>query len=60
MDVSGWLGKQLGQASPDLLRAMVQESAGALMSAEANALRCVIRRPLAEAGSRHNCYGERP
>jgi hypothetical protein len=27
MDVSGWLRKQLEQASPDLLRAMVQEMA---------------------------------
>ena len=38
MDVTGWLRKQLEQASPDLLRAMVQEFAEALMSAEADAL----------------------
>jgi putative transposase len=38
MDVQGWLRKQLEQASPDLLRAMVQEFAEALMGAEADAL----------------------
>ena len=38
MDVSGWLRKQLEEASPDLLRAMVQEMAEALMGAEADAL----------------------
>jgi putative transposase len=38
MDVSGWLRKQLEQASPDLLRAMVQEFAEVLMGAEADAL----------------------
>src|SRR3954470_24426013 len=38
MDVSGWLRKQLEEASPDLLRAMVQEFAEALMGAEADAL----------------------
>jgi putative transposase len=38
MDVSSWLRKQLEQASPDLLRAMVQEMAEALMGAEADAL----------------------
>jgi putative transposase len=38
MDVSGWLRKQLEQASPDLLRAMVQEMAEALMGAEADGL----------------------
>ena len=38
MDVSGWLRKQLEQASPDLLRAMVRDFAGALMGAEADAL----------------------
>ncbi|MEJ7792402.1 MAG: hypothetical protein WKF65_10575 [Gaiellaceae bacterium] len=30
MDVSGWLRKQLEEASPDLLRAMVKEFAEAL------------------------------
>jgi len=38
MDVKGWLCKQLEQASPDLLRAMVQDFAEALMGAEADAL----------------------
>ena len=38
MDLSGWLRKQLEQANPDLLRAMVQDFAEALMSAEADAL----------------------
>ena len=36
MDVSGWLRKQLEQASPDLLRAMVKEFAEALMGADAD------------------------
>jgi putative transposase len=36
MDVSSWLRKQLEQASPDLLRAMVKEMAEALMGAEAD------------------------
>jgi transposase-like protein len=38
MDVSGWLRKQLEEASPDLLRAMVRDFAEALMGAEADAL----------------------
>src|SRR5262249_20547341 len=38
MDVSEWLRKQLEQASPDLLRAMVKELAEALMGAEADAI----------------------
>jgi putative transposase len=38
MDLNEWLRKQLQQASPDLLRAMVQEFAEALMSAEADAV----------------------
>jgi transposase-like protein len=38
MDVSVWLRKQLEQASPDLLRVMVQDFAEALMGAEAEAL----------------------
>jgi putative transposase len=38
MDVTSWLRKQLEQASPDLLRAMVQDFAEALMGAEADAL----------------------
>ncbi len=38
MDVSGWLRKQLEEASPDLLRVMVKEMAEALMSADADAV----------------------
>ena len=38
MDVAGWLRKQLEQASPDLLRAMVRDFAEALIGAEADAL----------------------
>src|SRR5216110_2516919 len=38
MGVQGWLRKQLEEASPDLLRAMVQDFAQALMGAEADAL----------------------
>ena len=38
MDVTQWLRKQVEQASPDLLRAMVQDCAEALMGAEADAL----------------------
>jgi putative transposase len=38
MDVSGWLRKQLEEASPDLLRAMVKDFAEALMGAEVDAL----------------------
>jgi putative transposase len=36
MDVSSWLRKQLEDAHPDLLRAMVKEMAEALMSADAD------------------------
>jgi transposase-like protein len=38
MDLNEWLRKRLQEASPDLLRAMVQDFAEALMSAEADAL----------------------
>jgi hypothetical protein len=38
MEVAGWLRKQLEEAHPDLLRAMVKEMAEALMGAEAEAL----------------------
>lgn len=38
MDVQSWLRKQLEAASPDLLRAMVQDFAEALMGAEADTL----------------------
>src|SRR6266511_2033168 len=60
MDVTGWLRKQLEQASPDLLRAMVKEMAEALMGAEADAL-CGAsygERSL-ERGNRRNGYRER-
>jgi transposase-like protein len=38
IDVTGWLEEQLSQASPDLLRSMVQTFAQALMGAEADAI----------------------
>src|SRR5437870_11313833 len=38
MELSSWLRKQLEQASPDLLRAMVKDFAEALMGAEADTL----------------------
>ena len=38
IDVTGWLQEQLTQASPDLLRSMVQTFAEALMGAEADAV----------------------
>jgi putative transposase len=38
MDVSVWLRKQLEEASPELLRAMVKDFAEALMSADADAV----------------------
>jgi hypothetical protein len=38
MDVAGWLRKQLEDASPDLLRAMVKDFAEALMGAEVDAI----------------------
>src|SRR5213595_1160270 len=38
MDVQGWLCKQLEEASPDLLRAMVKDFAEALMGAEVDVL----------------------
>jgi putative transposase len=38
IDVSGWLSEQLGQASPDLLRAMLTTFVQALMGAEADAV----------------------
>jgi hypothetical protein len=39
MDVSGWLRNQLEEASPDLLRSMVEDFGEALMGAEVDALR---------------------
>src|SRR4051794_2120631 len=60
MDVRAWLRKQLEEAHPDLLRAMVKEFAEALMGAEADAL-CGAsygeRSP--ERVSRRNGYRER-
>ena len=60
MDVSGWLRKQLEDAHPDLLRAMVKEMAEALMSAEADA---VCGAPFGERSpervNRRNGYRER-
>ena len=44
IDVTGWLEEQLAQASPDLLRSMVQTFAEALMGAEADAV-CGDPRP---------------
>jgi transposase-like protein len=38
VDVAGWLSDRLADASPDLLRDMIQSFAEALMSAEADAL----------------------
>lgn len=38
MDLNGWLRKRLEEASPDLLRTMVQDFAEALMGAEVDAL----------------------
>jgi putative transposase len=61
MDVTGWLRKQLETASPDLLRAMVQEFAEALMGAEADGL-CGAgygERSLERVNTR-NGYRERP
>ena len=60
MDVQGWVRKQLEDASPDLLRAMVKEMAEALMSAEADA---VCGAPFGERSpervNRRNGYRER-
>lgn len=50
MDVSGWLRKQLEEASPDLLRAIVKDFAQALIDAEADALCGRLRGALAGAG----------
>ena len=38
IDLPGWMAEQLSQASPDLLRQMVQSFAEALMSAEVDAV----------------------
>ena len=61
MDVSVWLRKQLEEASPDLLRTMVQDFAEALMGVEVDAL---CGAPYAERSpervNRRNGYRERP
>src|SRR5207244_8625048 len=60
MDVQGWVRKQLEEAHPDLLRAMVKDFAEALMSADADAV-CGAgygeRSP--EGVNRRNGYRER-
>jgi transposase-like protein len=60
MDASSWLRKQLEEAHPDLLRAMVKEFAEALMSADADA---VCGAPYGERSpervNRRNGYRER-
>ena len=38
IDLPGWMTEQLSQASPDLLRSMIQMFAEALMSADADAV----------------------
>jgi putative transposase len=38
IDLPGWMAEQLYQASPDLLRNMIQTFAEALMSADADAV----------------------
>jgi transposase-like protein len=60
MDVQGWLRKQLEDADPDLLRAMVKDFAEALMGAEVDALCGAAygeRSP--ERANRRNGYRER-
>jgi putative transposase len=60
MDVSGWLRKQLEEASPDLLRAMVKDFAEALMSADADAVcGAGYRERSLERVNRRNGYRER-
>jgi putative transposase len=60
MDPQGWLRQQLEEASPDLLRAMVQDFAEALMSAEADVLcGAGYRERSPERVNRRNGYRER-
>ena len=60
MDMSGWLRKQPEQASPDLLRVMVQEMAEALMGAEVDALcGAAYGERSSERVNRRNGYRER-
>ena len=51
IDLPGWMTEQLSQASPDLLRQMVQTVAEALMSADADA-GCNSSPPRAAASDR--------
>jgi putative transposase len=60
MDVSGWLRKQLEEASPDLLREMVKDFAEALMHSEADALcGAAYRERSLDRVNRRNGYRER-
>ena len=60
MELSSWLRKQLEQASPDLLRAMVQDFAEALMGAEADAAcGASYGQPSEERVNYHNGYRDR-
>jgi transposase-like protein len=60
MELSNWLRKQLEEASPDLLRVMVQDLAEALMGAEADALcGAGYGERSAERVNRRNGYRER-
>ena len=45
IDLPGWMAEQLSQASPDLLRNMIQTLAGALMSANADGCRRGLGHP---------------
>ena len=60
MELSSWLRKQLEEASPDLLRAMVQDFAEGLMGAEADALcGAAYGERSSERVNRRNGYRER-
>jgi transposase-like protein len=60
MELSSWLRKQLEQASPDLVRAMVQDFAEALMGAEADGLcGAAYGERSSERVNRRNGYRER-
>ena len=60
MDAAAWLRKQLEEAHPDLLRAMVKEMAEALMSADADAVcGAGYRERSPERVNRRNGYRER-
>ncbi|MGH3836699.1 MAG: IS256 family transposase [Pseudonocardiaceae bacterium] len=60
MDAASWLRKQLEEAHPDLLRAMVKEMAEALMSADADAVcGAAYGERTPERVNRRNGYRER-